>query len=156
MLFSWIKLADIPNLKNPINPATRRDSPQSRLYRKIETKLKHERNTSSDNDSNQKSFQTCTTTINNINSNIKKEDSKNNNNNKEGVDHPDFEFKSKKEKSKEGLNTMVTNLNKTIDENIVDFGDDDKNKISSNDILFILEIILILLKKRKIILLMIF
>ena len=132
LLFSWIKLADIPNLKNPINPATRRDSPQSRLYRKIETKLKHERNTSSDNDSNQKSFQTCTTTINNINSNIKKEDSKNNNN-KEGVD-PDFEFKSKKEKSKEGLNTMVTNLNKTIDENIVDFGDDDKNKISSNDI----------------------
>ena len=133
LLFSWIKLADIPNLKNPINPATRRDSPQSRLYRKIETKLKHERNTSSDNDSNQKSFQTCTTTINNINSNIKKEDSKNYNN-KEGVDHPDFEFKSKKEKSKEGLNTMVTNLNKTIDENIVDFGDDDKNKISSNDI----------------------
>ncbi len=51
---------------------------------------------------------------------------------------------------------MVTNLNKTIDENIVDFGDDDKNKISINDILFILEIILILLKKRKIILLMIF
>ncbi len=29
---------------------------------------------------------------------------------------------------------MVTNLNKTIDENIVDFGDDDKNKISSNNI----------------------
>ena len=125
LIFSWIKLADIPNLKNPINPATRRDSPQSRLYRKIETKLKHERNTSSDNDSNQKSFQTCTTPINNINANYQNRD-----NNKDGID-TDFEFKSKKEKSKEGLNTMVTNLNKTIDENIVDFGDEDKNRISS-------------------------
>ncbi len=125
LFFSWIKLADMPNLKNPINPATRRDSPQSRLYRKIETKLKHDRNTSSDNDSNQKSFQTCTTQINNINTNVKNED-----NNKDGIDS-DFVFKTKKEKSKDGLNTMVTNLNQTIDENIVDFGDEEKNKVSS-------------------------
>ena len=130
LIFSWIKLADIPNLKNPINPATRRDSPQSRLYRKIETKLKYERNASSDNDSNQKSFQTSTVTLNNVNPN------KNEENNNLSKDDPEFELRTKKEKSKEGLNTMVANLNKTIDENIVDFGDDEKDKlkISNNDI----------------------
>jgi len=130
LIFSWIKLADIPNLKNPINPATRKDSPQSRLYRKIETKLKYERNASSDNDSNQKSFQTSTVTLNNVNPN------KNEENNNLSKDDPEFELRTKKEKSKEGLNTMVSNLNKTIDENIVDFGDEEKDKlkISNNDI----------------------
>ena len=129
LVFSWIKMADLPNLKNPINPATRRDSPQSRLYRKIETKLKHERNTSSDNDSGQKSFQTCTMTMNTLNTNMKVID---NNLSKDEIE--DIKLKTKKEKSKEGLNTMVANLNKTIDENIVDFGDEEKNnKIVSND-----------------------
>ena len=129
LVFSWIKMADLPNLKNPINPATRRDSPQSRLYRKIETKLKHERNSSSDNDSGQKSFQACTMAMNNTNSNMKEID---NNLSKDEIE--DIKLKTKKEKSKEGLNTMVTNLNQTIDENIVDFGDEEKNnQIVSND-----------------------
>ena len=35
LVFSWIKLTDLPNLKNPVNPATRKDSPQSRIYKKI-------------------------------------------------------------------------------------------------------------------------
>ena len=62
LLFSWIRQADLPNLKNPVNPATRRDSPQSRLYRKIQKNLNNgnNRNNSSDNDSGQNSFQTCT------------------------------------------------------------------------------------------------
>ena len=130
LIFSWIRTADLPNLKNPINPATRRDSPQSRLYRKIETKLKNERNTSSDNDSGQKSIQTCTMIMNTMNSNMRIVD--NNNLSKDEIE--DIKLKTKKDKSKEGLNTMVANLNKTIDENIVDFGEDDKiNKIASND-----------------------
>jgi hypothetical protein len=43
LVFSWINLSDLPNLKNPINPATRRDSPQSRLYRKIQKTLNKEK-----------------------------------------------------------------------------------------------------------------
>ena len=130
LIFSWIRTADLPNLKNPINPATRRDSPQSRLYRKIESKLKSERNTSSDNDSGQKSIQTCTMIMNTMDSNMKVID--NNNLSKDEIE--DIKLKTKKDKSKEGLNTMVANLNKTIDENIVDFGEDDKiNKVASND-----------------------
>ena len=92
LIFSWIKLADMPNLKNPINPATRKDSPQSRLYRKIEMKLKYERNASSDNDSNQKSFQTSTVTLNNINPN------KNDENNNLSKDDPEFGLRTKKRK----------------------------------------------------------
>ena len=53
LVFSWIKLKDFPNLKNPVNPATRKDSPQSRIYKKIKSTLEKERNTSSDSDSKQ-------------------------------------------------------------------------------------------------------
>ena len=122
LLFSWIGIKDIPNLKNPVNPATRRDSPQSRLYRKIQKNLgnEHNRNNSSDNDSGQNSYQTCTVAMN-TNMGIV------NNNSKD----TDIETTTtKKLKSKEGLNTMVANLNKTLDEKIVE----DFDKPSSNDL----------------------
>ena len=121
LLFSWIRLDDFPNLKNPVNPATRRDSPQSRLYRKIQKKLdnEHQRNNSSDNDSGQKSFQTCTVTMNSNIGIIKNYNSKD----------IELETNNKKLKYKEGLNTMVTNLNQTLDENLVE----DFEKPSSND-----------------------
>ena len=120
LIFSWIRMADLPNLKNPANPATRRDSPQSRLYRKIQQSLDkdHKRNISSDNDSGQNSFQTCTVTMN-TNIGIIKNNSKD----------TDIETNNNKMKMKEGLNTTVANLNKTLDENIL--GDFDKP--SSND-----------------------
>ena len=51
----------------------------------------------------------------------------NNNNNSKDTD---IETTTKKIKSKEGLNTMVANLNKTLDEKIVE----DFDKPSSNDI----------------------
>ena len=123
LIFSWIRSSDLPNLKNPINPATRRDSPQSRLYRKIQKNLdnEHKRNNSSDNDSGQNSFQTCTVTMNTNIGIIN-----NNNNNSKDTD---IETNPKKLKSKEGLNTMVANLNKTLDEKIVE----DFDKPSSND-----------------------
>ena len=123
LLFSWIRLADLPNLKNPVNPATRRDSPQSRLYRKIQKNLdnEHHRNNSSDNDSGQNSYKACTVVVN-PNMGIV-----NNNNNSKDTD---IETTTKKIKSKEGLNTMVANLNKTLDEKIVE----DFDKPSSNDI----------------------
>ena len=120
LLFSWIRQADLPNLKNPVNPATRRDSPQSRLYRKIQKNLNNgnNRNNSSDNDSGQNSFQTCTTAIN-PNMGIIQNNSKD----------TDIETTNKKLKSKDGLNTMVANINKTLDEKFVE----DYGKASSND-----------------------
>ena len=64
--------------------------------------------------------------MNTMNSNMRIVD--NNNLSKDEIE--DIKLKTKKDKSKEGLNTMVANLNKTIDENIVDFGEDDKiNKV---------------------------
>ena len=120
LIFSWIKLADLPHLKNPANPATRRDSPQSRLYRKIQQNLDndHKRNNSSDNDSGQNSFQTYTVKMN-PNMGVIKNNSKD----------TDIETNTNKIKLKEGLNTTVANLNKTLDENIL--GDFDKP--SSNE-----------------------
>ena len=57
LVFSWIKLDEFPKLKNPINPATRKDSPQNRIYKKIKSSLEKERNTSSDSDSKNGCFQ---------------------------------------------------------------------------------------------------
>ena len=66
LLFSWIRLADLSNLKNPVNPATRRESPHNRLYRKIQKSLDnaHNRNNSSNSDSVKNSFKTCTVKMN--------------------------------------------------------------------------------------------
>ena len=57
LVFSWIRLSDVPNLKNPINPASRKDSPQSRIYKKIKSSLEKEKNQSSDSDSKNGSYQ---------------------------------------------------------------------------------------------------
>ena len=43
LVFSWIKLADLANLKNPINPATRRESPLTRIFKKIKSNLEREK-----------------------------------------------------------------------------------------------------------------
>ena len=120
LLFSWIKLSDLPNLKNPVNPSLRRDSPQNRLYRKIQQSLDKDkkRNISSDNDSGQNSHQTFTSLEHNIE--IVKNYSKD----------IDIVTNTHNLKIKEGLNTTVTNLNKTIDEKLIS----DFEKPSSNDI----------------------
>ena len=114
-IFSWIKLTDMKNLKDPINQAIRKESPQNRLYRKIETNLKNKRNSSSDNDSGNKTYQTGMV--------VNAEKEENYTSKDEG--ETDDNYKSKKEKSKEGLNTLLVNLNKTLDEN-VDFEDTEK------------------------------
>ena len=125
LVFSWIKLTDLPNLKNPINPAMRRDSPQSRLYRKIQHSLEkeRERNTSSDNDSRQHSYQQAYYQTNNM--------GVVDNSSKDGL--PLSEAEQQKKRSKEGLNTVVANLNKTIDENIVDFENEKMKQMGSNN-----------------------
>ena len=127
LLFSWIKLADVPKLKNPVNPSTRKDSPQSRLYRKIQNSLDHGRNLSSDNDSGHNSFQTSTITTNTNIKVLSKTDSKDEIN----TDNEN----TKKIRSKDALNTIIANLNITLDEKLViDFENEEKMKPSSNDI----------------------
>ena len=127
LLFSWIKLADVPKLKNPVNPTTRKESPQSRLYRKIQNSLDHGRNLSSDNDSGQNSFQTSTVTVNTNIKVLSKTDSKDEIN----TDNEN----TKKVRSKDALNTIIANLNITLDEKLViDFENEEKMKPSSNDI----------------------
>ena len=120
LVFSWIKLKDLPNLKNPVNPATRKDSPQSRIYKKIKSSLEKERNLSSDSDSKQSYQQVYTQAIpSNSSLNIVP---KNNN-----FTESEYDTKSEKKlnkkllKTKEGLNTTVANLEVTVDENVVDF-----------------------------------
>ena len=118
-------MADLPKLKNPVNPVTRKQSPQSRLYKKIQSNLEKIRKYSSDNDSknleqsyNQNNFHVLET-----------------NDNKEGIIDSEMDFKTYKidrEKSKECLNTVEANFNCTIDENIMDFEDEKNNEVQEN------------------------
>ena len=132
LVFSWIKLTDLPNLKNPINPASRRDSPQSRIYKKIKSSLERERNLSSDSDSKNGSYQQVYTQATGPSSNLKVVDQNNN------LTESEFELKSEKKlnkkllKAKEGLNTTIANLDVTVDENVVDF-ENERLKRGSKD-----------------------
>ena len=128
LVFSWIRLADMPNLKNPINPASRRDSPQSRIYKKIKSNLEKERNLSSDSDSKNGSYQQVYTQATVPTSNLKTVDSNNN------FTESEFEQKTDKKllKTKEGLNTIIANLDITVDENVVDF-ENERMKRGSKD-----------------------
>lgn len=128
IVFSWIRMADAQNLKKPVDPSSRRHSPQARIYKILEANLRRERNTSSDENSGQKSVQTCQVTINNITTTKIQSDFRSND---ELVS--DLKIKTKKYKSKEGLNTLVANLNKTLDEKLMNdiMGEDNIEK--SND-----------------------
>ena len=42
LVFSWIKFSDLSNLKNPFNPSIRKDSPLSRIFKKIKSNLESE------------------------------------------------------------------------------------------------------------------
>ena len=123
LVFSWIRMADLKNLKDPINPATRKESPQGRLLKKIENKLKSERNNSSDNDSGQRSFQI---------SNALTQDKEENYTSKDEAEVEYKTFKNKREKSKEGLNTLMANLNASLDVN-VNFDDTEKKEKNAKD-----------------------
>ena len=117
LIFSWIKMKDLTNLKNPINPASRKDSPQSRIYKKIKSNLEKGRNLTSDSDSKNNVYSQINANIINP-SNINIID----NNNKNILSEDQLESKGNKldksMKSKEGLNTTVANLEVTVDENV--------------------------------------
>lgn len=125
LLFSWI--TDMSKIKNTANPSTRRHSPQARLYKKIESSLERERNMSSDNESNQGSYQLSGNQL----VNLKVIDK---NLSRDGIDseaeqkEPRLQ-KRVNEKSKD-LITTLANFNVTLDENIVDF---ENERIKGND-----------------------
>ena len=132
LIFSWIKLKDFPNLKNPINPATRRDSPQSRIYKKIKSSLEKERNLSSESDSRNGPYQQGYSQVKVPNSNLKVVDNNNNFTESEYEQHINKKLNKKDLKNKEGLYTTIANLDATVDENIVDF-ENERLKKKSKD-----------------------
>ena len=129
LVFSWIKLKDLPRLKNPINPQSRRESPQSRIYRKIKNSLERERNLSSDSNDSKHSYQQVYSQAKAPNLKVLNKDN-----------FPESEFEDKKEKRinkkylkmKEELNTMIANLDTFVDEGAVDF--ENEKLIGSKDI----------------------
>ena len=139
LVFSWIKLKDLPRLKNPINPQSRRESPQSRIYRKIKNSLERERNLSSDSNDSKHSYQQVYSQAKAPNLKVLNKDN-----------FPESEFEDKKEKRinkkylkmKEELNTMIANLDTFVDEGAVDFenekliGSKDIGEITNNKNLF--------------------
>ena len=139
LVFSWIKLKDLPKLKNPVNPSSRRESPQSRIYRKIKSSLERERNLSSDSNDSKHSYQQVYSQAKAPNLKVI-----------DKSDFPESELDQKKEKkinkralkAREELNTMIANLDTFVDENAVDFdnekliGSKDFGEITSNKNLF--------------------
>ena len=132
LVFSWIKLADLPNLKNPINPATRRDSPQSRIYKKIKSNLEKERNLSSDSDAKTGVYQQASSQNNLTYANLKVVNA-NNYTGSEFEQKTDKKINKRLLKAKEGLNTTVANLDVTVDENVIDF-ENERIKKGSRDL----------------------
>ena len=120
LVFSWIKMTDVTNLKNPINPASRRDSPQGRIYQKIKKNLQNGVQ-SSDSDTKQGSFnQVYSQAVPPTDTKVVTSSA--------NISEMEFESKTEKKiskkglKNKEGLNTIVANLDVTFDEGgAVDF-----------------------------------
>ena len=124
LVFSWIKTTDMKNMKNPINPASRKDSPQNRIYKKIKSKLERDKNISSDSDYKTCSYgQTGSQLATSTNLNVV--DNK-------YVVYSEDQFEETKEKdtkkkflksikSKEALNTTIANLDASFNGKIVDF-----------------------------------
>ena len=72
LVFSWIKFSNISGLKNP-NSSTRRDSPITRIYKKIKSNLELEKkkNSNKKNTFNQKIYTKRINTSPNLKLNIK-------------------------------------------------------------------------------------
>ena len=121
LVFSWIKLKDIKNLKKPVNPSSRKESPQSRIYRKIKNSLERVRNQSSDSSDSNNSYQKVYSqaqapNLQKINTNIPESEA-----DQEKEKEKEKKINKKYLKAKEELNTMIANLDTFVDENVVDF-----------------------------------
>ena len=134
LIFSWIKMKDFAILKDPINPASRKDSPQNRIYKKIKSQLEKGKNLSSDSDSKPASY----TQINNqlVSSVIMNT----NNNNPLLFSEDQLEMPNKNKnnvismKSKEILNTTNSNLEFSFDDKMLAL-ENEKTASKDKDIL---------------------
>ncbi len=143
LIFSWIKMTDLTNLKTPINLTTRKDSPQSRIYKKIKTNLEKGKYLSSDSESKIGTYNQISSSQGGASNNIQLINNQNVYSEDQFESTKDKNILNKSMKSKEGLNTTVANLDVTVDENVVysdnekilkDFDESNKNnkKINRN------------------------
>ena len=143
LIFSWIKMTDLTNLKTPINLTTRKDSPQSRIYKKIKTNLEKGKYLSSDSESKIGTYNQISSSQGGTSNNIQLINNQNVYSEDQFESTKDKNILNKSMKSKEGLNTTVANLDVTVDENVVysdnekilkDFDESNKNnkKINRN------------------------
>ena len=121
LIFSWIKMTDLTNLKTPINLTTRKDSPQSRIYKKIKTNLEKGKYLSSDSESKIGTYNQISSSQGGASNNIQLINNQNVYSEDQFESTKDKNILNKSMKSKEGLNTTVANLDVTVDENLVDF-----------------------------------
>ena len=118
LVFSWINLGDLAKLKKPVNPSSRRESPQARLYKKIKNSLEREKNLSTDSNNSKRSYQQVFAQAKVTNMKVL---------NQNNFTESELEQKNEKKvnkkllKAKEELNTMIANLDTFVDENAVDF-----------------------------------
>ena len=108
-IFSWIKKSDIPKLKNVPNSGKRSISPQARILQRIEKKLKSN-NRGNSSDSSESSTQVVTQQVNNM-----KMVRNNSNDLLEQPAGSDYNHHI----PKKNTTTMIVNLNKTINENLM-------------------------------------
>ena len=114
LLFSWIKASDIPKLKKPVNPSSRRSSSRERLWKKINDniKKKNNRDVSSDSSENH-SFETAPTVkINPPNIQMVRTNSR---------DTFDVSMQSSENNFKTGnTNTLFVNFDKTMNNKLME------------------------------------
>ena len=115
LVFSWIKLSEVSNLKNRINLSIRKDSPLNRIYKKIKSNLERYKKQNSEikNGVYKRINEQTNGTSSNLNVINKKTYS-------ESVSDKKTDKISNKNllKFREGLNTTIANLDATLVENI--------------------------------------
>ena len=127
LLFSWIKVTDIPNLKKPVNPSSRRSGSRERLWKKINDNLNEKkRGTSSDSSENNSYEIVSNVKINSPNVQTIR------NNSKENFDVSNIgtEINSK---IRNNINTLIVNFDKTINNQLIASIENIDNQIESKD-----------------------
>lgn len=134
LLFSWLKQSEII-IKLPANLSTRRESPQSRLLKRIQSNLETGQNSNSSNnnsqpDSYELKFNNSSKGV--YENGIKEEKEKDTEIDSNNCESRNFRNSRQIEEKSKDLITTLTNYNFTIDENVIDF--DGEKIIGGSDI----------------------
>ena len=127
LLFSWINSADVPKLKKPVNPSSRRSSSRERLWKKINENLKEKQRGTSSESSENKSYEIVQNVkINSPNMKMIR------NNSKDVLD-------ASNQKSiinsnvRTNINTLMVNFDKTINNQLMVTFDNIDNQLESKN-----------------------